>query len=732
MKIILWLLSLTIICNVYASDLAIGSTITSPLSGCNLSSTEIVKVTIINAATSAYSGTCDVSYTVGTNPTVTESITIPVLNVGGTYIYEFSVTVDLSNCGVHTIDLDVFDSGDVNLTNNSLTVNVTSDCNPIAGSFTGPSNVCETGNSGQIDLIGNTGIITDWVFSENSGATFTSTGNTSASQTFLNITSPRLYRVYFDSQYGFCPSDSTDFSIAIDNASIAGILSSDSSHCDTIYPTTLYLNGYNGNIINYQLSLDGGSNYTNFTNPFDTLQYIEYGNAFQFFAITQNGTCPTDSSNIVTINILDGPEAGEITGEDSLCAGTTTTDLTLSNYNGVILDWEYSLDDGLSWTGTGLTSPGVTLSSITGNSKIRAIVENAPCGTDTAFFDIVVIPASDAGILQGTFEFCSATNSGLLNTNAVNGTILGWISSSDNGSTFTDISNSNDTLFYTNISQTTTYAVIAQFASCTPDTSNFVTISINSPSVAGVLLSSDSVCSAEVGTEITLSGNQGTVIDWLYSANNGMTWISSGITDSTYQISDVYGQIEIMAIIQNGTCEADTAEKTVFFYGPFNSFSLTDTILSGDSIQLDAGSGVSFEWTPNIDINNNLISNPTVSPTTSTDYQVLIADSSGCEYSSIHSIIVVVNSALLEVNNILTPNGDGYNDVWHIENIELFPDNSVTVFNSYGQIIYNAEPYLNDWNATDSNLPDGTYFYIINPEPNQPPVKGTITVINSK
>lgn len=72
----------------------------------------------------------------------------------------------------------------------------------------------------------------------------------------------------------------------------------------------------------------------------------------------------------------------------------------------------------------------------------------------------------------------------------------------------------------------------------------------------------------------------------------------------------------------------------------------------------------------------------------------------------------------LVIPNVITPNNDGFNDFWIIECIEHFPDNEIQVFNRWGQIIYQAYGYDNNWNGTwdktKGDLPDGTYVYVIN------------------
>jgi gliding motility-associated-like protein len=71
------------------------------------------------------------------------------------------------------------------------------------------------------------------------------------------------------------------------------------------------------------------------------------------------------------------------------------------------------------------------------------------------------------------------------------------------------------------------------------------------------------------------------------------------------------------------------------------------------------------------------------------------------------------------VHNIITPNGDGFNDRWIIEGIEEFQNNSITIFNRWGDEINSFEGYDNAsrvWNGTNvrnERVPDGTYFYIL-------------------
>jgi gliding motility-associated-like protein len=69
----------------------------------------------------------------------------------------------------------------------------------------------------------------------------------------------------------------------------------------------------------------------------------------------------------------------------------------------------------------------------------------------------------------------------------------------------------------------------------------------------------------------------------------------------------------------------------------------------------------------------------------------------------------------------ISPNNDGQNDLFVIPGVHNYPDNKLVIFNKWGEILIEKEPYENDWGgenensvgvANDNLLPDGTYFYI--------------------
>jgi len=69
----------------------------------------------------------------------------------------------------------------------------------------------------------------------------------------------------------------------------------------------------------------------------------------------------------------------------------------------------------------------------------------------------------------------------------------------------------------------------------------------------------------------------------------------------------------------------------------------------------------------------------------------------------------------LVVTTLLTPNGDGKNDNWIINDLDYVKDCTVMIFNRWGQKVYESTGYNNDWNGTMNGnpLPDGAYYYVV-------------------
>ncbi|MEM9834337.1 MAG: gliding motility-associated C-terminal domain-containing protein, partial [Bacteroidota bacterium] len=117
------------------------------------------------------------------------------------------------------------------------------------------------------------------------------------------------------------------------------------------------------------------------------------------------------------------------------------------------------------------------------------------------------------------------------------------------------------------------------------------------------------------------------------------------------------------------------------------------------------------------------------------EYRYKILSSNGCTTTG-----YVTLERKVCVFNAVTPNGDGSHDFLEIEAIEIFPNNSVKIFNRAGTMVYQANQYnnqdvrfegLGNWGLYTSGkqLPDGTYFYVIDRGDGSKPMTGYLELI---
>ena len=87
---------------------------------------------------------------------------------------------------------------------------------------------------------------------------------------------------------------------------------------------------------------------------------------------------------------------------------------------------------------------------------------------------------------------------------------------------------------------------------------------------------------------------------------------------------------------------------------------------------------------------------------------------------------------------VITPNGDNLNEYMKISEIERFPDNQVVIFNRWGNKVWEIDGYENlnigkrfEGKAnvrSNGQLPDGTYYYVINKRNGSPLKKGFVVI----
>ncbi|HTF03398.1 MAG TPA: gliding motility-associated C-terminal domain-containing protein, partial [Bacteroidia bacterium] len=139
-------------------------------------------------------------------------------------------------------------------------------------------------------------------------------------------------------------------------------------------------------------------------------------------------------------------------------------------------------------------------------------------------------------------------------------------------------------------------------------------------------------------------------------------------------------------------------------------------ILAGQTIAIGGSptgnAGVTYAWGPSTGLGDPATPNPVAGPLGSTTYIVIVTDSAGCTASDTMILDVVPS---VWIPDGFSPNGDGTNDTWVIDNIYLFPECEVEVYNRWGEMLFRSVGYGTPWDGRydGKELPVGTYYYIV-------------------
>ncbi len=124
--------------------------------------------------------------------------------------------------------------------------------------------------------------------------------------------------------------------------------------------------------------------------------------------------------------------------------------------------------------------------------------------------------------------------------------------------------------------------------------------------------------------------------------------------------------------------------------------------------------GTNFTWTPSTGLSDPNIANPVTSVTVNTTYTVFVMNAlTGCVNTSTVDIFIYPD---IKIPNGFSPNSDGRNDAWVIDNIQQFTECKIEVYNRWGELLFSSPPgYPKPWDGIyhGKPLPVGTYYYII-------------------
>jgi gliding motility-associated-like protein len=223
---------------------------------------------------------------------------------------------------------------------------------PVGGTAVGGTTVCQTGNTGQISVSGQSGTIIGWNQSTDNGVTWSPVGTTSNPMTYNNLTQTTLF-IAVISNGGYCPDEySSATTVTVAPPTVPGQVVSDATVCAGNNSDSVALIGNVGNVLFWLFSVDSGATWSPIGNTTTLQGYSNLTTTTLYAAVVVNGICPQDTSTFATITVQPAP---------AVFAGTDTTinqgDVYCMNATGGII---YTWSPATYLDNPGLPNPCMT------------------------------------------------------------------------------------------------------------------------------------------------------------------------------------------------------------------------------------------------------------------------------------------------------------------------------------------------------------------------------------
>ncbi|MCU0392232.1 MAG: gliding motility-associated C-terminal domain-containing protein [Thermoflexibacter sp.] len=458
-----------------------------------------------------------------------------------------------------------------------------------------------------------------------------------------------------------------------------------------------------------------------------------------FRRVIDNG-CKLNISNVISITTVSAIENNRINGNQSVCEGETIREIVgtipLGGGGGYRYRWQVSTDS-VRWS-LADTLQSFQPQGITRTSYYRRIVTARQCGVDTSnVVKINFVSKVRNNIIRDNQEICLRAKAdslaGSLPTGGDSTYTYIW-QQSITDSTWKTIANTRN--YTPDLLRSTKFRRIVQSA-CFSDTSNVVLIAVNEPPTNNRVIGTGLIVCRGVQPD-TLKGTTPTdnvgvfQYQWQVSKDR-RTWTNINRAVGRDLAPPIPDSTSYYRRIASNKCFSDTSLSVPIrlLELPKVDAGKDTSVTIGFGVRLLATGASSYIWTPKDGLDRDSVANPIASPRVTTTYIVTGIDAAGCR--NVDSVLVrVINEADIDVVDVLTPNGDGLNDILYVKNIELYPENTIIVFNRWGKEIFQRKNYKNDWDGTINGelLPTGVYFYVVTFGLTSRPKKGSFSIIN--
>ena len=437
---------------------------------------------------------------------------------------------------------------------------------------------------------------------------------------------------------------------------------------------------------------------TGLSNPNSNLTSASPSNTTTYtVTVTLNGCASSDQ---VTLSVYDvsnftaGPDV-------SFCRGSSIA-LNATSYPGATYSWSPTI---------GLSNPNSSSTIASHNVTVYYTVSctlNGCTAVDNIMVNVFPLPNVDAG---QDLTICIGDG---VTLNGSGANTYSWSNGVQDGVIFVPVSNQPNAVTTNTYTVTGTDQNNCQRTDQVQVTINPLPNVVGTANIEGQLLAIGEIC---LGDSIKLLG----------SGANSYVW-DQGVIDNTY-FEPSQSTIYVVTGTDINDCE-NTADVDITVNElPEIDTAITNEYYGGDGvIDLTIYGGLppyTIDW--DIDGLGDNDDDLSVEDLEGGVYQVIVTDHNGCKSTL---LINVEHMTILLIPSAITPNSDGYNDVWDIVGLDNYPEMVLQVFDRYGQVVYEQRGQYTDWDGEfrGKNVPQGDYFYIIDLKNGEEPYKGAVSV----
>lgn len=428
-----------------------------------------------------------------------------------------------------------------------------------------------------------------------------------------------------------------------------------------------------------------------------------------------------------TATVLSAPDA-DFTISADVCPGAPVTIADQSTVSsGAITSWNWAFGDGTTGTQTGTFDKLYTRAG-TYPVKLVAVSDNG-CISDTVTKNTVIHPQPVADFRlpaavcmpEGTAAFINTSTAG--DQSALS---YQWNFGDGVGAS----SAANPVYHYTAAGTYNIALSVVTAYGCTHDTTKAFSAFFNTP-VAAFTASPDTLCEGTdnfFADESTVTN--GTISAWAWEFGDGST---DDVADPVKRYQEPGDYTVQLVVTSNAGCVSEPFTSPVKIYlqpvvdaGP--SFVVTQGTVVQFKPVVNDETGLSFRWTPAIDLSNPDVLRPQLTVVDDATYTLTATGMGGCTASDELTVKVFKP---VKVPNAFSPNGDHINDTWILTNLADYPGCTIEIFNRYGQRVYQSTGYDTPWDGTMNGhpLPLATYYYVIKLKNGFAPMTGYVVLV---